>query len=254
MQVQQPGQEQCVSHSKREGATGKIARLHMKTRKAGKVQAPHTSHPLKDHVTSKLGIHGNNSNNHNNSRQNASTSKGEHAAEPIAGFRTATRGAITSPTTATTTAIGGAISSPTETAITTTGGKPTLNENIGKITEAKHQNHKKRATKCGMKARAPDQTAHGSMAFAPNQAQPVSATRFEIASIAFLFFRRVDAALRTAQQQEHHRDRTPCHWEMPSHNNERRRPRVTQVAPRPPPVRGTSVVSFNKKCHPSVKL
>jgi hypothetical protein len=41
---------------------------------------------------------------------------------------------------------------------------------------------------------------------------------------------------------------------MPSHNNERRRPRATQVAPRPPPVRGTSVVSFNKKCHPSVKL
>jgi hypothetical protein len=41
---------------------------------------------------------------------------------------------------------------------------------------------------------------------------------------------------------------------MPSHNNERRRPRATQAAPQPPTVRGTSVVSFNKKCHPSVKL
>jgi hypothetical protein len=229
--------------------------LHTKTRKADKARAPRTSHPLKGHVTSKLGIQGNSNNNRNNSRQNASTSKGGHAAEPIAGFRTAMWGAISSPTTTTTTAMGGATNSPIATATTTTGGKPTLSENIAKTTEAKHKDQQERATKCGMKVRAPNKTAHGSMATAPHQAQPVSATHFEIASIAFLFSRQMDAALRTqAQRQEHHRDRTQCHWEMPSHNNEHRQPRVTQAAPQPPTVRGTSVVSFNKKCHPSVKL
>jgi hypothetical protein len=240
----------------------------MKTRKAGKARAPRTNHLPKDHVTSKLGIQGNSNSNRNNSRQNARTSRGDRAAEPIAGFRTALRGAISSPSTATTTAMEGATSSPTTTAMggatsspiatatTTTGGKPTLSENTAKTAEAKHNDQQERATECGMKARAIETTAHGSMATAPHQAQPVSATHFEIANTAFLFSRQMDAALRTqAHRQEHHRDRTPCHWEMPSHNNnEHRCPRVKQVAPQPAPVRGTSVVSFNKKYHPSVKL
>ena len=37
----------------------------MKTRKAGEARAPHTSHPLKDHVTSKLRIHSNDNSNSN---------------------------------------------------------------------------------------------------------------------------------------------------------------------------------------------
>ena len=147
-----------------------------------------------------------------------------------------------------------AISSPAATATTTEGGKSAVGENIDKTTGAKSNSQQKRAIKCGMKVRALNRTAHGSMAIAPHQAQPVSATHFEIASIAFLFFRQEDAALRTAQRQEHHRDRTPHHWEMPSHNNDHHRPQVTQVAPQPLPVRGTSVVSSSKKYHPSVKL
>jgi hypothetical protein len=196
--------------------------------KAGKAQAPHTS--LKDHGTSrtrsnnnKNSKRGNSSiNGRNNNNKNATTSKRERAAAPPANFLTAT-------------------------------AAHQAGENTAPAPRTQHKDQPEHATKCGTRATATTPDAHGIMAAALAQAQAASAMGFEIASIAPTLFHKMDAVLHTQnRKQKQHREQTPCHWEIPTHNEHRRPAETTLTAN--PPTRGASVVSFNKKYHPSVKL
>jgi hypothetical protein len=194
--------------------------------KAGKARAPHTS--LKGHDTSRTRSSNNenskrgNSNSRSNSNKNATTSKGERAAAPVADFRTAT-------------------------------AAHQAGENTAQAPQARRKNRARPATGCGTRARAATPAAHGSMAAALSQAQTASAMGFENASTAPTFFHKMDAVLHTQnRKQKQHREQTTCHWEIPTHNEHRRPAETTLTAN--PPTRGASVVSFNKKYHPSVKL
>jgi len=89
------------------------------------------------------------------------------------------------------------------------------------------------------------------MADAPTQAKTESATGFETASTATTFFRSRGASSRTRKQKKRDRGQMPYHWEVPSHNEQRR---AGTTPPAIPSTRETSVVSFIKKYHPSVKL
>jgi hypothetical protein len=168
---------------------------------------------LKGHGTSRT---------RSNNNKNAMTSRKERAAAPPANFRTATAAHQTGVNTA-------------------------------PAPRTQHKDQLKRATECGTRATATTPAAHGSMAAALAQAQTAPAMDFEIASIALTFFRKLDAVLRTqTRKQKQHREQTPCHWEVPSHNERRRPLETTPTAS--PLTREASVVSFNKKYHPSVKL